>query len=84
VGWLIGILVAQVGFHGPFWWYLFFTVLVNLAYIVWSIIALVHAHKGRLYYMPVIGRLCFDRYYGAHAARRREKPRWVNKPPEGY
>jgi uncharacterized membrane protein len=84
VGWLVGILVAQAGFHGAFWWYLFFTVLVNLAYIVWSIIALVQAHKGRLYYMPVVGRLCFDRYYGARARRRREKPRWVNKPPEGY
>ena len=31
-----------------------FTVLLNLAYIVLSIIALVHARKGRFYYMPLL------------------------------
>jgi uncharacterized membrane protein len=83
VGWLIGILVSQAGFHAAFFWYLFFTVLVNLVYIIWSIVALIHASKGRLFYMPVVGRYCFSRYYGARARARRERPRWENKPPEG-
>jgi uncharacterized membrane protein len=83
VGWLIGILVSQAGFHAPFFWYLFFTVLVNIAYIAWSIVALIHASKGRFFYMPVVGRFCFSRYYGAKARVRRQRPRWENKPPEG-
>jgi uncharacterized membrane protein len=83
VGWLIGILVSQAGFHAAFFWYLFFTVLVNVAYIAWSIVALIHASKGRFFYMPVVGRFCFSRYYGARARARRERPRWENKPPEG-
>jgi uncharacterized membrane protein len=83
VGWLIGILVSQAGFHAAFFWYLFFTVLVNIAYVAWSIVALIHAHKGRFFYMPVVGRFCFSRYYSARARARRERPRWENKPPEG-
>ena len=83
VGWLIGILATQAGFHAAFFWYLFFTILVNIAYIVWSIVALIHAHKGRFFYMPVVGRLCFSRYYGPRAAARRTPRRWENKPPEG-
>jgi uncharacterized membrane protein len=83
VGWLIGILVSQAGFHAAFFWYLFFTVLVNVLYIAWSIVALIHASKGRFFYMPVVGRFCFSRYYGAKARVRRERPRWENKPPEG-
>ena len=83
VGWLIGILVSQAGFHAGYFWYLFFTVLVNISYMVWSIVALIHAHKGRLFYMPVVGRFCFSRYYGARARVRRARPRWENKPPEG-
>jgi uncharacterized membrane protein len=84
VAWLITILVTQAGFHPAFFWYLFFTILVNLAYIIWSIVALVHAHKGRFFYMPLVGRLCFGRYYGRKAEARRAPPRWENKPPEGY
>jgi uncharacterized membrane protein len=84
VGWLVGILVSQAGFHGAFFWYLFFAILVNIAYIVWSIVALVHARKGRFFYMPVVGRFCFNRYYGPRAEKRRAPPRrWENKPPEG-
>jgi uncharacterized membrane protein len=83
VGWLIGILVTQVGFHAEFFWYMLFTILVNLAYIIWSIVALIHARKGRFFYMPVVGRLCFSHYYGPRAEARRSTPRWENKPPEG-
>ena len=84
VAWLVTALVTAAGFHPEFFRYLFFTVLVNLAYIVWSIVALVHAHKGRFFYMPLIGRLCFGRYYGHRAEARREPRRWENKPPEGF
>ena len=83
VGWLVGILVSQAGFHAAFFWYLLFTILVNLAYIIWSIVALIHARKGRFFYMPVAGRHCFNRYYGPRAEARRSTRRWENRPPEG-
>ena len=83
VGWLVGILVSQAGFHAAFFWYMLFTILINLAYIIWSIVALVHARKGRFIYMPVAGRFCFSLYYGPRAEARRTTRRWENKPPEG-
>jgi uncharacterized membrane protein len=83
VGWLIGILVTQAQFGPAFFWFLFFVGLANVAYIVWSIIALVHARKGRLVYMPLVGRYCFSRYYGPKAEERSAPRAWENKPPEG-
>jgi uncharacterized membrane protein len=87
VGWLVGILVVPPhdNFVPAFFWFLLFAVLLNITYIVWSIIALVHARKGRFFYMPLFGRMCFARYYGPNAqARRRPTPTWENRPPEGF
>ncbi len=85
VGWLVGILVTPPhnDFGPSFFWYLFFAVLANIAYIVWSIVALVHARKGRFIYMPLVGRMCFSRYYGPKAEARRTARTWENRPPEG-
>jgi uncharacterized membrane protein len=84
VGWGIGLLVKGDAGDGlrPFLGYVFFVVAVNILYLVFSIIALVQANKGRLYYMPFFGHIAFDRHYGAAAAER-ERPSWVNRPPEG-
>ena len=86
IGWLIGILVTPPHdlFGHAFFWYLFFVVLVNVAWIVWSIVALVQARKGRFFYMPLVGRMCFARYYGPKAQARRATSAWENRPPEGY
>jgi uncharacterized membrane protein len=84
VGWLIANLVTQAIFWPAFFWYMSFTILINVGYIVWSIIALVHARKGRFIYMPLVGRLCFARYYGPEAEARRAPRKWENKPPEGF
>jgi uncharacterized membrane protein len=84
VGWLIGNLVVKAGYAPGFFWYLFFTILANLAYIIWSIVALVRARKGRFVYFPLIGRFCFGRYYGPNAEKRHKAKQWENKPPEGF
>ena len=85
IGWLVGILAVPPhdAFSPAFFWYLFFSVLANLAWIIWSIVALVHARKGHFVYMPVIGRLCFAHYYGPRA-RLRQAAAWQNRPPEGF
>jgi uncharacterized membrane protein len=84
VGWLVGRLVAgsAAGTWWPFLGYVFFTAAVNVAYLVYSIVALVHANKGRFFYLPFFGRLAFARHYGRSPAER-EQPAWVNRPPEG-
>ncbi|HTP59801.1 MAG TPA: DUF4870 domain-containing protein [Spirochaetia bacterium] len=85
IAWVIVNAVSHAASWASFFWYLFFGILVNLTYIVWSIVALVHANKGRFFYMPVVGRICFAAYYGPRAAQRaREKRVWENKPPEGF
>ena len=84
VGWIIGNLVVKDRLAPAFFWYLFFTILANLAYIIWSIVALVRARKGRFVYFPLIGRFCFGRYYGPGAEKRRRPKQWENKPPEGF
>ncbi len=85
IGWLIGILVTPPhdAFTPGFFFFLFFVVLVNLAWIIWSIVALVHARKGHFFYMPLIGRMCFARYYGPGAQSRKAAASWQNRPPEG-
>jgi uncharacterized Tic20 family protein len=83
VAWIIVAIVGPAGFAGGFFGYLLFAVLLNLAYIVISIIALVHARKGRFYYMPFFGRVSFLRFYGPKAEARRQAAAWENRPPEG-
>jgi uncharacterized membrane protein len=84
VGWGIGLLVRGDAAGGlwPFLGYVFFTVAVNILYLVFSIVALVQANKGRFYYLPFFGRLAFDQHYGKVSAER-ERPAWTNRPPEG-
>jgi uncharacterized membrane protein len=84
MGWGIGLLVKgdAAGSLWPFLGFAFFVVAVNILYIVFSIVALLQANKGRFYYLPFFGRLAFDRHYGPASAGR-ARPAWVNRPPEG-
>jgi uncharacterized membrane protein len=84
VGWGIGLLVKgdAAGSLWPFLGYAFFAAAVNILYLAFSIVALRHANKGRFYYLPFFGRLAFDRHYGRSPAER-DRPAWVNRPPEG-
>jgi uncharacterized Tic20 family protein len=84
IGWLVAALVTGPHFPPVFFAYVIFTAAVNVLYIVFSIIALIAAHKGRFYYMPFFGRVAFARWYGPRAVARREPPAWENKPPEGF
>jgi uncharacterized Tic20 family protein len=81
--WLIVILFTDMVFPQAFWVFLVFVVVVNLADIVISVIALTRARKGRFYYMPLFGRLAFSVYYGPRA-RSLDKPVEPNAPPAGF
>lgn len=82
VGWLVRNLVTGSAFNPVFFYYLAFTVLVNVLYVIYSIIALARAVKGRFYYMPIFGRPAFERYYGPDAVEL-VKPQPPNQPPPG-
>ena len=83
VAWLVRTLIGSNGFSSAFFIYLSFMVLINLLYLIFSIIGLVHARKGRFYYMPLFGRISFSRYYGPNAESL-SKPVPPNRPPEGF
>lgn len=83
LAWVIRILVLDASFLPAFFVALIFVVLVNVLYIVFSVVALARARRGQYYYMPVFGRMAFARYYGSRAVSlQKELP--PNRPPEGF
>lgn len=83
VVWLLVILFTDLHFPRAFFVYLVFVGLVNVLYVVFSVLALTRARKGQFYYMPLFGRLCFGIYYGLRA-KPLEKPVEPNRPPGGF
>lgn len=83
IGWFVGIALTGFHFVPAFFIALIFVGLVNVADIVYSLIATVKARKGRMYYLPVFGRLAYARYYGPRAAPL-ARPVEPNRPPEGF
>lgn len=83
VAWLIVLLATSFHHVGDFLIYLVFTALVNLLYIILSIVALVWARRGCFYYLPIVGRFAFVRYFGPQGERQRRKATYRNLPPEG-
>ena len=82
--WLFRIIFAgDWYFPSSFFGLLVFMILLNLLYLVISIISLTKAKKGQFYYMPFFGRLAFSRFYGPNAVEL-VKPTEPNKPPEGF
>jgi len=76
--WTIVNLVKDNPFTEVFWGYLITAGIINVFYFVFSIIAAVRAHKGRVYYFIFFGKLS---YYQAFRKIPEEKSNFVNKPP---
>lgn len=73
-------LMKEVTLDRWFLTFAIFTLLWNLIYAVFSVIACIHAKNGRFYYFWIIGRIAF-RYYYARDNRNSISP--VNTPPQG-
>ena len=53
-------------FKGPLFLILFWSVIgLNLVYIILSLIAYNKASKGRFFYLPIFGRISYDRFFRA-------------------
>jgi len=81
LGWLIVVLVSPARFSTVFLIYLIGVAVANCLYLIFSIVALIGARRGEIYYIPLFGAMAFSRYYGKHAAPL-EKPR--NRAPKGF
>jgi uncharacterized membrane protein len=82
---LVWIVIVLVGGHfipTSFFPFCIFTILLNLIFIIYSLIALVRARRGLFFYIPLFGRLAFDRHYGKR--RRKEIPEPRNEAPRGF
>lgn len=86
VGLVKGASDGQYSMFGAGFWVAVAAVLIwSLVYIIVSLVAYVKAGKGNLYYLPIFGRIAFERYFGKNAVRHSDEgaPRQVNVPPTG-
>ena len=74
LGWLIAVVVSPARFSALFLIYLVAIAVANCLYLIFSIVALVRARRGEIYYIPLFGLMAYSRYYGRHAAPL-DKPR---------
>jgi uncharacterized Tic20 family protein len=88
IGLSIQAAIAEAFDFLPFYWiplgaFSLIAVILNVLYVVYSIIGCIKANKGIIYYMPVFGKISFEKYYGVKAAREQESGdrKDVNAPP---
>lgn len=80
IGWLLVIVVGGRSFSPVFFLFLCIVVVSNILYFIFSVVALVRARRGEIYYFPLFGTAAYARYYGEKAvtmvqARRNRAPR---------
>ncbi|MCK4766323.1 MAG: DUF4870 domain-containing protein [Candidatus Aminicenantes bacterium] len=83
--WVAAILLQRRMFRDweHFVTYVIFVGLMNLVYLIFSIIGAVKARRGEFYYFIFFGKIAFDAFYGAGAEEDREEVKH-NVPPKGY
>ena len=81
VVWLIRIVLTDLEFPSEFYVALVVMGLLNVIYIVFSVIALSYARKGRMYYMPLFGRAAYNVHY---RIKHESSAGYTNQPPEGF
>lgn len=82
--WLIRNLFRDFDFVNPFWIYLAVAVVLNIVYLILSLIALSRAYKGNFFYFPVFGRLAFLRWYGPDSPEDLDSRVRPNLPPDSF
>jgi uncharacterized Tic20 family protein len=78
----IRVLFFDLPFTESFQGYLIAVVVVNLVYIVFSIIAAVKAYQGRMYYFIFFGKVAYMDAFRKRETVTEEKEEVVNKPPQ--
>ncbi len=79
--WILRTIVKELSYSQEFWAYTAFAIVLNLAYIITSLVALTRAYKGNFFYFPIFGRWAFNRWYGPNSSPREDVPTKPNLPP---
>ena len=61
--------------------------ILNIFYMVYSLVAASGAYKGRLFYMPFFGPIAYDKFYGRTALKKQSSEptnSFVNRAPKHY
>lgn len=80
--WTIRNVAMEYWFAPVYWYYLVLVVVLNLAYLITSLVALTRAYKGNFFYFPIFGRWAFDHWYGPNAPKDDEGGNRPNLPPQ--
>ena len=81
LGWLVAILLSNFDFSSGFLIYALIVAAANLLYVVFSVVALIRARRGEIYYLSIFGSISFARYYGPNAIALQKRQ---NRPPRGF
>lgn len=65
-------------FTNTFYAYLALTVLINLIYIIFSVVAAIKAYNGKMFYFLFFGRVAFRKGFRTYGD---SKEKDINKPP---
>jgi len=68
--------MESLSYNDYFKGYLIATIVANVIYFIFSLIAAMRAYKGRMYYMILFGPIAYN-----VAFRKRAEKQFVNKPP---
>lgn len=83
--WLVILAVHNFIDYKPFVVFLIFSVIWNIYFIIFSIVACIRSKDGRFCYLPVFGKIIFDKFYGSKAqAMQYEEKKAENRPPAGF
>ncbi|MCI0471185.1 MAG: DUF4870 domain-containing protein [Candidatus Aminicenantes bacterium] len=81
--WLLVILGSSFRQWESFIVFSIFSGIINLLYVIFSLVAAVKARRGQFFYFFVFGMIAFDKFYGSGADKSAAKTR-ENLPPKGY
>ena len=86
IGWSIKIFVYYITKHKnqfslDFFIYIGVVILINLLYVILSIIASVKAAHGKFFYFPILGKMVFVKYYMSNMSN--PSSQQYNEPPNG-
>lgn len=81
--WLLVILASSFRQWESFIVFSVFSAIINLLYVIFSLVAAVKARRGQFFYFIVFGKIAFYKFYGPGAEKSIAKTR-QNLPPKGY
>lgn len=81
--WVVYNIIDDFNFHESFFLAMLIVFVLNIVYLVLSIIAATHANDGKLYYFVMVGEIAYNKTYGNNIDDKDEED-YMNQPPPDY